>query len=263
MASDERRQSTRIACEVPVRILTDLRVVMGLIVDCSRSGVRVRIPGRSLGVHRLSSLVQVARRVSNALGQDFVGELHYEMLGSMVRKSLHPMRIGQRDWETPDVELGCRFGEPLTDAELQLLGIELPARETYVNDPQAALAMQEHPIERLRAFVYPGDGRDEDPIVTRPTTLDADTATLRVPDIARLGFDSNDLDLASMIIALDEAYGSRVSVKIVDGGEHLWTGQAGVRQVELPEDLPGQMLISVDFTPELGSADLRKLGIAV
>ena len=61
------------------------------------------------------------------------------------------------------------------------------------------------------------------------TTAEAVTAQgvqLRVPDRATLTLKGGATDVASTILALDDAYGTDVAVKLVDGPTHLWTGPA-------------------------------------
>jgi hypothetical protein len=68
--------------------------------------------------------------------------------------------------------------------------------------------------------------------------------------------------VASAIAALDETCGTEVSLKIMDGAKHLWTGPAAIREVEMPPGTPQQMLLGLAFRRRLRPAELRLLRIA-
>lgn len=123
--SDNRR-STRLACRLPVRLAGHKSPLEATVLDVSRGGVRLRVAGHHLGLYRLAPLSLVARRVTEVLGESFEATLLPERLGTLVRKTLRAVRIGQRDATSADVELGCLLTPALTDLEASMLGLALP-----------------------------------------------------------------------------------------------------------------------------------------
>lgn len=123
--SDNRR-ATRLACRLPVRLSAQKNPLEATVLDVSRGGARLRVAGNQLGLYRLAPLSQVARRVTEVLGESFEATLMPERLGTLVRKTLRAVRIGQREAHAADVELGCLLTPPLTDLEASMLGLALP-----------------------------------------------------------------------------------------------------------------------------------------
>ena len=68
---------------------------------------------------------------------------------------------------------------------------------------------------------------------------------LRVGNLEDLGL--ADLDVASIVVALGETYGSKVRLEIREGDRAIRHGRAGFRHVELPAHRPGQMLLGMVF----------------
>ena len=271
----EKREAGRAACEVPVRIQTAQGDVTGVVTDLSRVGARLQIPGRQLGVHRLSGLVQVARRVDATIGQVFGADLHYELLGSALRKTMHAVRIGQRDWESPDVDLGCKLTEVLTDEESALLGLELPPltgrslhqTDDYLlfgedgEDPRDAVLGHPEP-HRLRTTIHPEPNKHAPPIQTHTRGLTEEGAVLHVPDIGQLGIGDVKRDLLSIVIALGEAYGANTSLEIAEDDRSLWSGPIRIDEVEWPASGQGnELLLMVAFGRTLEDADRERLGL--
>ncbi|MDA1194926.1 MAG: PilZ domain-containing protein [Planctomycetota bacterium] len=195
MGNDNRRQAVRVECDLPVRLHGGAGdEYAGRIIDLSRTGLRLRIPGKLLGVHRLSSLVQVTRRLHETLGDQFRGELHYEMLGPLIQRTLKPCRIAKRDWEQTDVEIGCEFDIGLTAEEVGMLGMPLPAVGAEVAAPGLHGAgpvfrsggsrhtLRPHPAAEPSyvAYLYPEPGKMSQPLATRTQTLSRGMAMLEV-----------------------------------------------------------------------------------
>ena len=62
--TQENRQAVRLACDLPIRLEGASGVLDATLLDVSRTGLRLRIAGDLLGVHRLSSLEQIKRGLS-------------------------------------------------------------------------------------------------------------------------------------------------------------------------------------------------------
>lgn len=121
-----KRRFTRLAAKLPVQIQTESGLLPGTLVDLSRSGVLLKVPGAALGVYRLAPLALVGQRVATVLGAEFSAQFNPDRLGSLLTRRLRPVRIGQRSPTSADVEVGCLLVPPLTDEEAGILGIALP-----------------------------------------------------------------------------------------------------------------------------------------
>ncbi len=266
MGGIEQRAAARVQCDIPVVINADGRKVTASILDASRTGLRMRIPARELGVHRLSSLVQIAQRMSAAFGDTLEVEFLPDRLGGLVKRKLRPVRIGQRDWEHADVEVGCLLAAPLSDDEAGMLGVSLP--QVGEEAPPQAQSVEEQreshaPTQKtqLQAYIQAGNGRGTAPLPTTAEEISRDEAWLRVPDIDRMAITEGCADIARFVMAFDEAYGSRISIHIMKGDEHLWAGSVGIHDVELGEGKPRDARIGVRFEDPLEPAELRRLGL--
>ena len=268
------RQAVRVDCDLPVRMNGGKGDYEGTIVDMSRTGLRVRMPGATLGVHRLSSLVQVTRSLHDALGDTFSGDLHHEMLGPLVQRTLTPCRIAKRDWEHTDVEIGCEFDRGLTDEEVGMLGLPLPRvgseddpadlhvagpvrRVDGAPEPTGPHLRGPEPVERT-AYLYPSPGKTSKPLVTRTNSLTRGMAILAVDD--GQGWDLPDLAVADLVMALDAAYGTSILLRVMEGEDDLWVGPAELQEVDVT---PGsrRIRLGVSFGRELRTEELGRLGL--
>lgn len=259
MQQNNRRQAARVPCEVPVRIeAEDSPVITASLMDLSRTGLRLRIPGSALGVHRLSSLAQVARRLSEVLGDEFLGELHSERLGPLIRKQLRTVRIAKRDWEHADVEIGCVVCEGhLTDLEATLLGVHLPpigSDAPAAADEVPAASQEAAPS----AFIYGRNRGAETPIVARTDELTRGMAMLTVDeDNEQL----QNMDVTTLAETLDGEFGSEVTLRISVGGEDLWVGPAEIKEIDVEDEEQGHVRLGVAFGRELRAEELKRLGL--
>lgn len=274
MGRENRRQAVRVACDLPIRLSDGDVEHVAQIVDLSRTGLRVRIPGPDLGVHRLSSLVQVTRNLHESLGDEFQGELHYEMLGPLVTRTLSPCRIAKRDWEQTDVEVGCQFDRPLSDEEVGMLGVDLPPVGVEESDDETAgvapprRANSETGPSRphLRpvaapshtAYVYPAPGKTSQPLVTRTQSITRGMVILEVEE--GQGWDLPDLAVSDLIMALDAAYGTAILLRVVDDEDDLWAGPAEIQEVDVTPD-SRRIKLGVVFGRELRTEELGRLGL--
>lgn len=273
MGHDNRRRAVRVECDLPVRLEGIEADLYARIIDLSRTGLRLRMPGEVLGVHRLSSLAQVTRRLQETVGKEFAAELHYEMLGPLVRKFLEPSRIAKLDWEQSDIEVGCQLRDPLSDEEVGMLGVPLPAigeqatpdgmvvqgpqRRTPHIGPQGVNggAMEAEPFT---AWLYPEPGKCGQPLRTETTSLTRGMAILDVCEPSRESLQT--LAVADVIQRLDEDYGTGILLRIVDGENDVWAGPAELQEVDVqtPE---GDIRLGVSFGRELRSEELGRMGL--
>ena len=139
----DQRRTTRLACSISVRLQpTGAPAVLATALDLSRRGARLRVPGALLGVYQQAPLAVVAKRVATALGESFEAVLAHDRLGTMITKTLRPVRIGHREGSLADVELGCLMQPPLSDLEASMLGVPLPILKANGSESQARLEVQ-------------------------------------------------------------------------------------------------------------------------
>lgn len=275
MGSDNRRQAVRVDCDLTIRLQGVDGEFLARIVDLSRTGLRIRLRGDELGLHRLASLVQITRVLTEVLGDTFYGELHYEMLGPLVKRNLKPTRIAKRDWEHTDIEIGCSFDRPLTGEESGMLGVALPAIgcDDRALELEGAGPLRRKPGERpeprgprlnrpepagYTAYLYPAPGKTAKPLVTRTRSL---TRGMAILDITPgQGWESTGPAVSDVIMSFDEAYGTAVLIRIVDGEDDLWAGPAEVKEVDV---VPGSVAIKLGLTfcRELRAEELGRLGL--
>lgn len=238
MSSAENRRALRVSCALPVRVAARGARFAGTIQDVSRTGLRLWIPTTELGSDA-ESLLAMAQLVDEQIGSKFQGDLHYEMLGPLIRKQLQIVRLGQSAME-PAVELGCVFDVPLTDDESSMLGLGLP--ELGVTTPGAYRAVpgpQRRGAEdddsapsaprAYDAYVHPTEGLGAEPLAGETHGMQEFEAVVQAPLAPSLAC----ADVPSLTVALSETYGPEPILEILDGLRMVWSGRADIRHVEV------------------------------
>ncbi len=259
----EHRRAERLACELPSRLLARGEEFPALVLDVSRTGLKLRMPGRLLGVHRLSCITQVAESVERLLGAGFLGWLGYEALGPLISKRLGVVRVGRRDWESADIDLGCVLLDPLTDVEATMLGLR-PA-DLGPAPGQAPRAPSRLPRggpslpAPARTVELAGPRATRRPLRGRPEHLRPDGLTLRVaaPELAGLPQHS----VTALAMALGEAYGTAVRLELKESGAALWSGGARLQDVEIVEGDGGGARLGLSFERPLRPPEREALGV--
>jgi hypothetical protein len=122
----ERRRAARVTCRLPVRLVRGGHVTHGTTEDLSRTGVRIRVPLKDLQLEAEDELSSIARRLDQRLGEACVGEFHWQVLGSLVRKVLRVVRVVRVADDPKMLDLGCELRVPLDVLESEALGVDLP-----------------------------------------------------------------------------------------------------------------------------------------
>lgn len=127
MALDsDHRLASRVTCARAARLTLKTTTLDVLIRDVSRTGARLRVGGGPLGIREGSSLSDAIAKVATLLGRSFEATLLADGGGGAVQRTFRPVRIGLRGCSLPDIDVGCTFTPPLTDADATVLGIRLP-----------------------------------------------------------------------------------------------------------------------------------------
>ena len=170
--TNNKRRHLRVACNCPIELTGLARAINARLVDVSRSGVRVLVPETDLGLRRLSPAGMIGGQVLRVLGAEFGARLHAERLGSLLTKRLRPIRIGRRERDSGEVEIGCMLPQILSDAEAAMLGLvpsDLSSGDTDGRDPPAARAprVESGPVAPVVDVAVPTPA--DEPAVRRST----------------------------------------------------------------------------------------------
>jgi hypothetical protein len=241
MGTQEKRESLRVPCSYPVRVYGQLQEFSGRLCDISRTGARLRV-----GADRLlaggADLASMTRALDMLLGSSFLADLHHEMLGPLVRKQLHLIRLGSfvDEGQGTGLEIGCLFDAPLTDEEATMLGIGLPP--TGVTTPTA---FQDVPAPRRRgetaepekprpqpyeAYLHPTEGHTGPPLLGETAGMEHDLAVVSFPRDALGGAVTG---VSGFAAELGRRYGPAPRLEILDGLRMLWAGPVRLGDVSM------------------------------
>lgn len=270
----ERRRAARIACRLPVRLLRGGHVTYGLTEDVSRTGLRVRVPLRDLGLADEAELPAVARRLDQRMGEACVGEIGWQTLGSLVRKVLRVARVARVAGLPGVIDLGCELRVALDALEIEALGLDLPPLAQGV-DPRlfecegpvdAALAAavaadeQRGRARRRRAVLMPARERCCAPLLGEARALDEQSVLLALAAPRRLGLTSDRQDAAGLMLAFDDRFGSDLGLLLLEGEEPLWSGCSRVHGLELRR-AENRLLLSMSLGEPLRPEEAARLGL--
>ncbi len=268
----DNRRATRLACDFPSRLLARGQDYAATVLDLSRTGVRLRLAGRLIGVHRLSTISQVGECVEQGLGTTFDAELHYPVLGPLIAKSLTVVRVGRRDWESADVEIGCALAQMLADEEAAMLGLapaELGSvrRERLATPPAPPIQSQAphadeawtRPLPSVRTDLVASSGHKGRPLRCETEGIESQGLIVRVPKPSELGLPTH--SVTALAIALGDSYGTSVQVSLHDGDKSLWSGPARMRDVEIIHGEGGSVRLGLSFSRPLNPGERASLGL--
>ncbi|MHC5009329.1 MAG: PilZ domain-containing protein [Planctomycetota bacterium] len=129
MDSSSKRGDPRVACRIPIRLLSTRGWISGYILDVSRRGARLAIPIPELGLDPTTSMLTVARRLPDLLPREAPVEFDPERFGPLIARRIQIVRIASAGRQEGEIEVGCLIEGPMADQEADILGIELPAGE--------------------------------------------------------------------------------------------------------------------------------------
>jgi hypothetical protein len=296
-----RRLAERVDVSLPVDVETVRGPVTGRVIDASRSGLRVDLAAEDLGFPPTHDMSELARGVGAALAPCFRVRIDHEGLGVRLQRSVRMTRLSVSGSEEA-IEVGVVFAEPLTLEETIMVGVALPppvdsdeiwptARETVHPRRRRFEAAAPHPSEvlppegadidvdegselrlpqlgfvlarRFRAFLRCAAGGTSAPIVGHTDAVGPGGVRVRLVNAPGVTAAAESRNVARVTEQFTEVYGTEVTLKLVDGAAHLWTGPARLSAIQLPPDRPGETVLTLGFVRTLRPAEVRRLGLGV
>ncbi|MDJ0521967.1 MAG: PilZ domain-containing protein [Planctomycetota bacterium] len=232
MRTTSQRRAKRIPCRIPIRIFGRHTDLDGTLHDISRLGARLRVPLDAYGRVRTDNILRLGQLVEQHLGGRFNADLNQDELGSLVRKRMRVVRIGQERIQGDLLEVGCEFGIPLTGEEVRALQIELPmpVRASIPFGPETATPKDD-------ACLLPTEGWSGGILTGHTRVLGEGRAVFQASRTSHLV--RGEHDLTALTIALAKAYGPAPVLEAVDGHHQLWVRKTRIRRVEATEYATG------------------------
>lgn len=284
--SRNRRKADRVEVGIPVQLCAHGRIVSAVVRDISRTGLRLRFPADVV----TQDLAEAAERVSEMLSPRFSLDLEYRRLGPLLNKTVVPVRIGIPDDAPESIEVCCEFDHFLKDEETGYLdlGSELPSVRANVPQwvkvpdtqaeptgtvnfipgdalqlgtpsPSKAEPDNGQPRQRYRALVA-GKGVDSPaPFFCHTDLVTGIGVRIRIARAEAGVPEGDDLRTIAVLAFLNKRYGHMLELRLVDQGDDIFAGPARFSGVELPEDQPDQMLLTLAFNRRLTLAELKSL----
>jgi hypothetical protein len=272
----ERRRAARVSCRIPVRLVRGSHVTHGVTEDLSRTGVRVRVPLEDLNLENDTEFATIARRLDQRLGEACVGEFHWQVLGSLVRKVLRVVRVVRVPENPSLVDLGCELRVPLDVLESEALGVDLPpltaqwtatawtgipptepATLTEVAAAEAGAAA----AQRRRAVLMPPRARGRAPLKAQAPEVTEQGVVLSLHESVRLALHVDRQDATALLLAFDERYGSQHELLLLEGDEPIWSGTARVTGLE-HQRAAHRLVLTLSLSDPLRPEELARLGVS-
>ena len=231
VSQSESRHALRVACQLPIQLRARDKTLTATVLDVSRSGCRIRV---TVDLSKSRKIGYLAR-VHDVLGRNVSGNLRFDVLGSLIAKRLNIVRAIPIT-EMTEIDLGCKFEEPLTDEEATMAGLGLPALGvTEESAYRALVGPRARSKSRARtnggklfeAAILAQENRNLDPLVGATEGMSDGRATI----ILDLQGPLSDSDVATLTETLAEAYGDRPTLEVLDGSRVVWTGAISIAEV--------------------------------
>jgi len=137
MEHPELRQAPRVDCSIGLHLQGEWTFLKARVEDIGRLGARLRVPLKELGLTASTHLSVIARHLDAVLSAEVVAHFRPEMLGSLVQRHLHAVRVSRSCPDEPSVDVGCKFDRPLTRLDAVALGLPIPMEGETVEEAQA------------------------------------------------------------------------------------------------------------------------------
>jgi hypothetical protein len=284
LSTPDRRRAERVPVSLPAQLYSTQGFLDAQVGDLSRTGLRLQVPARRLGVDPAGGLRAAAEAIARALGPSFAMDLDYRKLGPLLQRTVHLTRLTLPPGDPPRVEFCCAFDKALGDEEAAFLGQELPpVREdvpewlptedvlgaclgTATLRPEGELrevpsASRKgpptaiRPRQRYRALVT-GSAIHAPPAFFCHTDLvTAVGVRIRIPRPPAIG------GAGAILARLVKQLGPTVELRILGEKGDVWSGTARLSGVETPPERPDVLLVTLAFATSLSLSDLRRLGL--
>ncbi len=264
----------RLADRIPVGILAELETLRGHLAaqirDLSRTGLRLRVPAAELELDGVADADDALEAIQQQVRPRFHVSLNHDRLGSLLQRKVTLTRVELPSETMDELDLCCRFAEPLTDEESQLLESYLPPVKARA-EPETGRVVggvrlhdtgslsvprpDGRPRQRYRAFV---STNREGTVQTFRCHTDLVTAIGVRIAVPRSDY-GDDVKAAASIFA--RRYGTHLDLRVSDEDIDVWRGRVRVSGVELPPHREQVMLVTLSFDRPLALIELRSLGL--
>lgn len=259
----ERRRAPRLDCEIPIMLHGHGRSLRALSTDMSRVGTLLRLPIVELGLDREAPLSLVAREAMRFLGDRIKVDLHHEILGGLIQRAARPIRVARAHPDQDHIEVGLDLVRPLTDMEVEFLGLPLKPlfHEVDVTWEPPATTVSTGSTGKDVAVVF--CARQDDsapPLRVTPGHLDADGAHADLGPIAKLPVLVDGIGATDVFTTLAEIYGAEPNSLIFVDAKPVWSGSSRLQAVELCSK-QGRVKLQVGFPRKLPPSARQRLGL--
>ncbi len=254
----ERRRAPRVDCRMPVLLHGRGQTLNALSVDLSRVGTMLRVPIAELGLSPSTPLAQLGREAISALGDVITVDLHHEILGNLIQRTARPIRVGRAHPNQDYIEIGIDLLKPLSDMEVEFLGMPLPPLFHEVDvtwEPPASTESLGGDAREVTVVFCPADERGTRPLRIVPAQLDADGARANLGPVDCLPLAVDGHGAADVLTALAEVYGAEPNSLIFVDAQPVWSGASRLQAVEVGAQ-DREVRLQVGF-PQRLSAEAR------
>ena len=256
----ERRRAPRIDCQIPVLLHGKGRSLHATSADLSRVGTLLRLPVAELGLPPGARLVDVAREAVAVLGDHIRVDLHHEILGALIQRTARMIRVARRDLSGDVLEVGIDLLKPLSDMEVDFLGLPLPPLFHEVDVTWEPRGTPAEPRDLAVVFCAEDETRAP-PLRILPAYLDAEGARADLGRLENLPLLVDGLGAADVLTALADVYGAEPRAVIFSNALPVWSGTARLEAVEVSAQ-HRRVKLEVGFPRRLPPGARERLGLA-
>jgi len=233
----ERRRAPRIDCSIPVLVHGRGQILKATSTDLSRVGTMLRVPISELGLPPETSLSDLGREAIAALGDVVTVDLHHEILGALIQRTARPIRVGRSHPSQDYIEIGLDLLKPLTDMEVQFLGMPLPPLFHDVDvtwePPATSQSIGGEDAGEVTVVFCAADENKTPPLRVVPVQLDSTGVRADLGRVESLPLLTGGHGAADVLTALADVYGSEPKALIFVDAQPVWSGTARLQAVEV------------------------------
>lgn len=143
--------------------------------------------------------------------------------------------------------------------------IDMPPSDPGTGAPPALHGVVEprarRPGRRFRVYLSPTTGQRRRSALAWTESIDAQGLVVLIPKRESLGLPPDADDVRTVLLALCETFGSRLTLKIMDGAKHVWVGLAEIRAAETLPSNSSALLLELAFERPLRASEMRALAV--